>query len=532
MRLLAWCEGANGFSLIWQCKFCMKRNVKPCIMMTKQPTLLLSGIFLFVAMAMTGQAGPEMVKPNILFIIADDQDHEAIGLRNPELKTPNLDRLAKRGTLFTHAYNQGSFSPAVCIASRAMLITGASLWKAAGHHNEGRKPAPNLEKENPEHNLPRADAPWHWPIAMKAAGYDTYFTGKWHVNVPARNLFDHVGTVRGGMPNQTATRYARSFIEGQPDEWTPWDTSFGGFWQGGTHWSEIVYQEARDFLARSADREDPFFMYIAFNAPHDPRQSPMEYVELYPLCDIAVPGNFLPKYPHAEAMGAGENLRDERLAPFPRTPYAVRKNRQEYYAIITHMDTQIGKILDKLEASGQAENTYIIFTSDHGLAVGQHGLLGKQNMYDHSVRVPLIISGPGIKPNHRIDEFVYLQDVVPTALEIAGAVMPDHLDFHSLMPLLAGESENGAYEAVYGAYMGVQRMIRTKEYKMILYQEAATVRLFNVKEDPMEMRDLASDPQYRALMNELFGQFKELQKQVRDPVDVSRYHEAFFLPDH
>jgi len=96
--------------------------------------------------------------------------------------------------------------------------------------------------------------------------------------------------------------------------------------------------------------------------------------------------------------------------------------------MITHMDTQIGRILDKLDESGQAENTYIIFTTDHGLAVGQHGLLDKQSMYDHSVRVPLVVSGPGIKPNHQIDEFVYLQVVVPPALEIAGVGKPDHHD--------------------------------------------------------------------------------------------------------
>jgi len=316
-------------------------------------------VAILTAAASIGLARPEARKPNILFIIADDQDYAAIGLLNPELKTPNLDRLAKKGTLFTHAYNQGGFSPAVCIASRAMLITGANLWKAAEYHNDGRKHDPNFPKGNPEYTLPRTDAPWHWPLEMQAAGYDTYFTGKWHINVPARNLFDHVGTVRGGMPAQTETRYARTFIEGQPDEWSPWDASFGGFWQGGTHWSEIIYQETRGFLSNSAEGENPFFMYIAFNAPHDPRQSPKEYVDRYPLDNIAVPENFLPTYPHAEAMGAGKNLRDERLAPFPRTPYAVRKNRQEYYAIITHMDTQIGRILDKLEASGQAENTYI-----------------------------------------------------------------------------------------------------------------------------------------------------------------------------
>ena len=107
-------------------------------------------------------------------------------------------------------------------------------------------------------------------------------------------------------------------------------------------------------------------MYVAFNAPHDPRQSPKEYVDRYPLDSISVPKSFMPKYPYAETMGAGETLRDERLAPFPRTEYAVKVNRQEYYAITSHLDDQLKDILDALEKKGLKENTYIFFTSDHG----------------------------------------------------------------------------------------------------------------------------------------------------------------------
>ena len=325
------------------------------------------GIPVFTSFGISCQETPNQTKPNILFIIADDQDYEAIGLLNSEVRTPHLDRLAEKGTLFTHAYNQGGFSPAVCVASRAMLITGTYLWKSAEFSNDGRAWGSNLGRNLPEYNpeyfVPRTEAPGYWPLEMSAAGYDTYFTGKWHVNHPARNLFDHVGTVRGGMPSQTEERYARQFSEGEPDTWHPWDTAFGGFWQGGTHWSEVVYQETRGFLTQSADSDNPFFMYISFNAPHDPRQSPREFVDMYPVDEISVPGNLMPKYSYAEEIGSGETLRDELLAPFPRTGYAVRKNRQEYYAIITHMDEQIGKILDKLEETGQEENTYIIFTS-------------------------------------------------------------------------------------------------------------------------------------------------------------------------
>jgi arylsulfatase A-like enzyme len=165
-------------------------------------------------------------------------------------------------------------------------------------------------------------------------------------------------------------------------------------------------------------------MYIAFNAPHDPRQSPKEYVDRYPLDRISMPRSFVPEYPFNEAMASGRKLRDEKLAPFPRTEYSVKVNRQEYYAIITHMDDQIGRILDALEKSGQADNTYLFFSADHGLAVGRHGLMGKQNLFDHSVRVPLMLVGPGVPAGEKRDASVYLQDIMATSLELAGAERP------------------------------------------------------------------------------------------------------------
>ena len=154
--------------------------------------------------------------------------------------------------------------------------------------------------------------------------------------------------------------------------------------------------ETISFLDQAAVSENPFFMYVAFNAPHDPRQSPREYVDMYPLENISVPENFLPEYPFRDEIGCGADLRDERLAPFPRTAYAVKVHRQEYYAIISHMDAQIKRILEHLEETGQAGNTYIFFTADHGLSVGHHGLMGKQNMFDHSMRPPLIVAGPHV----------------------------------------------------------------------------------------------------------------------------------------
>ena len=165
-------------------------------------------------------------------------------------------------------------------------------------------------------------------------------------------------------------------------------------------------------------------------------------------------------------------LRDESLAPFPRTEYAVKVNRQEYYAIITHMDAQIGRILDKLKETGQDENTYIFFSADHGLAVGQHGLLGKQNMYDQSLRPPMIVVGPKVPKGRKKIWLVYLQDIMPTAIEYAGGQVPAYVEFNSLKSFIEGEQSQSNYPEVYGAYMDLQRMIRIDDYKLIVYPYA------------------------------------------------------------
>ncbi len=260
-------------------------------------------------------------------------------------------------------------------------------------------------------------------------------------------------------------------------------------------------------------------MYLAFNAPHDPRQSPEEYVAKYPLERIQVPENFLSIYPYAEAMGAGKSLRDEKLAPFPRTHYAVKVHRQEYYAIITHMDTMIGHILEALESSGKADNTWIFFTADHGLAVGQHGLFGKQNLYDHSVRVPFFVIGPNAKAGAKIQQPVYLQDIMPTTLELAGIEKPEHVEFHSVLPLLHGDES--PYRAIYGGYLEKQRSIRTDRYKLIVYPKASKIRLYDVKADPKEMDDIADKPSMKPVVKELFASLQELQAEMNDQVDLS-----------
>jgi len=320
------------------------------------------------------------------------------------------------------------------------------------------------------------------------------------------------------MPKDVPAGYNRP-LAGQSDPWSPSDPQFGGFWAGGKHWSEVVGDNAIGFLGTAAKSEKPFFMYIAFNAPHDPRQSPREYVDLYPLDRISIPANYLSDYPHKDTIGCGQGLRDEKLAPFPRTELAVKTHRQEYYAIITHMDSQIGRILDALEKSGKADNTWIFFTADHGLAVGHHGLMGKQNMYDHSLRVPFVVNGPGVKAGEKIPAPIYLQSAMATALDLAGVAKEEPVEFASVLPLLDGKGVG--LDAVYGAYLDLQRAVVHDGWKLILYPKANVVRLYHVSEDPLELQDFAADPAHAERMKLLFAEFLELQHELEDPLDVA-----------
>ena len=238
-------------------------------------------------------------------------------------------------------------------------------------------------------------------------------------------------------------------------------------------------------------------MYLAFNAPHDPRQAPQKYLDSYPLENISLPKSWLPMYPYKDAIGNGPDLRDEALGPFPRTAYATKTHIKEYYALVSHLDTQVGEILDALEKSGKINNTYIIFTADHGLAIGRHGLLGKQTQFDHSIRPPFMIQGPDVPRGKQIKADIYLQDAMATSLELAGIVKPDYVYFNSFLNLLDGSQTKSNYDAIYGGYVDSQRMIRKDGFKLIVYPKINKILLFDMENDPEEMNDLSEVPKYK-----------------------------------
>ena len=325
------------------------------------------------------------------------------------------------------------------------------------------------------------------------------------------------------MPNQTPEGYNRP-LAGKPDPWSPYDPKFEGFWKGGKHWSEVVAEDTLSFFDQAKEHQDekPFFAYIAFNAPHDPRQAPKEFIDRYPLKRIQIPKSFLPEYPYKDEIKCPHKLRDEKLAPMPRTKHSIKVNRQEYYAIITHMDEQIGRILDGLKASDMEKNTYIFFSADHGLGVGHHGLLGKQNLYEHSTKVPFIVSGPGIPKNKKISAPIYLQDVMPSTLAIAGVKKPDHVQFKDIMPLVSGEINIPHYEAIYGAYLDAQRSITVGNEKLLVYPNVPIVRVYDLMNDPYEIKDIANTKRGKRIASKLFPKLIKLQVEMDDQLDLKK----------
>ena len=495
--------------------------------------LLATFFLLFISFTINAEA-PASTKPNIVFLYADDFAYWAINaLGNEIIQTPNLDKLVAQGVSFSNAFNMGGWNGAICIASRSMLISGRSIWKA----NE-------INRQWGEGNT--AAHSQTWGKLMSNAGYNTFATGKWHIQADPEQVFEETVNINpGGMPPDHLTgtpglydRVRAAYANGEDfyallppgynrplsdtdDSWTASDPAHNGYWTDGTHWSEVQRGDAINFIDAASRSEDPFFLYLAFNAPHDSRQSPKEFLDLYPIADIPLPENWLPEYPYLDEMGDLRVMRDEMLGPVPRTPYAIRTHIREYYAIISHLDAQIGLILQALEEKELMDNTYIFFTGDNGLSVGQHGLLGKQNMFDHSIHVPLLAAGPDLPSGTEVSSDIYLQDIMATSLSLAGIEKPDFVDFNSFLNLANGvASELPLPNGVYGAYMDTQRMIRKDGFKLILYPRNRELLLFDLNADPLEMNDLSDNPQYAVKVRNLFEGLLSLQAQMEDPLDL------------
>lgn len=439
-------------------------------------------------------AGAARNRPlNVLFLFTDDQAYDTIhALGNAQIKTPNMDRLVREGVSFTNAYIMGGSSPAVCCPSRACLMSGQTLW--------------NVESQD-IWSFDVSDKYTSLPEAFRKNGYVTFGTGKQHNGTGSflRSFSQGSRILFHGMSDQ----YVLPLREVLPDGTLSEETVHRG------KQSAEVYADATiEFLKQAARSDQPFFAYVAFQTPHDPREMPKEYRDQYDAKKIELPASYMPRHPFDNGM---LDIRDEKLAGFPRKPDEIQGHIAAYYAMITHTDAQIGRILDTLTETGKADSTLIVFSSDNGLAVGRHGLMGKQNVYEHSVRVPLVLSGPGIPRGERRAQLCYIYDLYPTLCERLGIETPANVQFRSFSKAI--DDADAAHRShVYCAFMSWQRSLRDERYKLIEYCVDGNrhTQLFDLAKDPMEISNLAGKADYDDTLDGLRTVLKEERVRLND----------------
>jgi len=483
-------------------------------------SLLVSFSFFLKSTAQTNTK----TKPNVLIIYTDDHRYSGIHeLGKQKVQTPNMDNLIKNGISFSNTYLQGAFHGATCIPSRAMLLTGRDLFHLKGKGSY-------IPKE-------------HITIGetFRKSGYNTHAVGKWHQDKESyirsfktahrvmglgHYLEDHyrmpMWHYNNGFKKDEA--YLLSYDNKKIVE-KPFSNKLKrgpfGTEKTGPHTSEVFAESASNYISSYKDVK-PFFMYLAFHAPHDPRQAPEEYKKKYPYKTIELPPSHMQQHPFDNGH---IYLRDEKLAEWPRTKEVAQKELASYYAIITHLDDQIGKVVTALKKSGKYENTIIVLAGDSGLAVGNHGLLGKQNVYDEDgLHVPFIISGGLIKEKgKKVGALSYIHDIFPTICDLAKIEKPKSILGKSLLPVIENK-KNVIRPYTYHAYLQYQRAFRKGDFKLIEYVKgkdynwrtkleevrgSRVTQLFNIKKDPWETFDLVSFPEYAELVALIKKEMKE-----------------------
>jgi arylsulfatase A-like enzyme len=438
-------------------------------------------------------------QPNILFFFTDDQRFDTLnylfdqgwlagsGSKGcPTLHTPHLDALCARGTVFTRAHIPGGTCGAVCMPSRAMLLTGRTLFHLQG---EGQG-IPDNHVLLGEH--------------LQRQGYAAFGTGKWHNgrSAYARSHSHGDEIFFGGMGdhwNVPAYHFDPSgaYAARQPIVRDPFHNNTVEHREcdhihAGCHSTDLFVDAALRFID-SHDPNKPFFLYIPLMAPHDPRTMPERFLRLYDPQETTLPENFLARHP----FDTGDlRVRDELLAALPRNPDEIRRHIAEYYAMISHLDDAFGRLVAGLKDAGRYADTLIVFAGDNGLALGQHGLMGKQNLYDHSVRVPLVFAGPGVPQGQRRDALVYLLDIFPTLCDLLNIEVPASLEGLSLKACLE-DPDFAVRPDLYLAYARHIRGLTDGEWKLLEYAGGHT-QLFDLHSDPLEGRDLHLDPAQQA----------------------------------
>ena len=453
-----------------------------------------------VLLILVGCASPTAVeesgRPNILLILSDDQRPDTIA---PD-RTPHLHALAEAGTTFTRAVCPNP----ICVPSRVEILTGCDGFRNGVSPRLGAKPGAGRTA---------------WPAAMRSAGYHTWFSGKWHtVGKPrdygyeeSRGLFaSGMGAAappRRDLLGRVITGYGGWVFQDEDGRQFP-EKGVGLTEETDVH----IADGAAGFLERRPRR--PFFLQVSFTSPHDPLMPPASCRASFDPAAMTLPPNYRAQHPFDHGNAAG---RDEALWPTPRVEKEVREDLAQNLAAIAHLDAQEGRILEALRKAGLTERTIVIFASDHGLAIGSHGLRGKQNMYEHTVGVPLIIAGPGLPRGARSPAQVYLRELYPTVCDLAGVPVPGTVEGKSFARVLRGKA-GAHHEAVFGYFEDRQRMVRTDRWKLIRYPRIDRLQLFDLSRDPFELEDLSASPAHAATRDELLARLAAWQKTVGDPL--------------
>ena len=419
----------------------------------------------------------------------------------------------------------GAMTAATCVPSRAMLHTGKHTFHLREH---GSRFDPNDTTIGE---------------TLRKNGYYSFFTGKRHSldREMLKRSFDDGGVVMG-YAGYLLDKRRMPMHQWDPEAVYDYDTGFIVSGEpghprvsvphikekeqetAGPYSTEIYVDEAVDFII-NYNGNKPWFSYVALSSPHDPHEAPESIRKLYNPETIPLPPNFLAQHPFDNGdLGA----RDEILAALPREPNEIKQRIADYYAATTYLDLHFGRIIDALESTKQLDNTIIIFAGDSGLAVGQHGLLGKQNLYDDAgVHVPCVMAGPGIPKGKRIDALLPTYDIFPTICEMTGIAIPETIDGISAVPLFKGQKE--LHKSLYMPYMEFQRAVVEKRYKLIEYVNADIdfdrrqgnygtryTQLFDLLKDPWETTNLADKPKHAATLKRMRKRMLELRDEFDD----------------
>lgn len=424
--------------------------------------------------------------PHIIFILSDDQGSWAMGCAgNPELITPNLDRIASEGMRFTNFF---CASP-VCSPARATLLTGR-IPSQHGVHDWIR------EGDKGERAIEYLEGQLAYTEVLAEHGYLCGLSGKWHLgdSYKPQKAFRHwYAHERGGGPYYGAPMIREGRLEHEP-----------------RYLTEAITDDALSFIDTHADGDQPFYLSVHYTAPHSPwiDNHPKKYTDMYRDCKFESCPQDLP---HDDIYTR---------AMQPSTYERASENLVGYFAAITAMDAQIGRLLERLDQRGIAEDTLLIFTSDNGYNCGHHGIWGKgngtfpQNMYDSSVKVPFLVCQPGTIPKGQVcDELVSGYDFMPSLLEMAGIAYqhPPELPGQSFAALMEGRSqERDECIVVYDEY-GPVRMVRSKEWKYVHRYPYGPHELYDLVHDSDERCNLIDEPphalkveQMRAMLADWF----------------------------